>query len=277
MSSGLEHLVETVSGHLGRKGFDLAIILGSGLGGLAEQAEASEVFDYRDFSCFPETSVAGHAGRLVAGTFRSWRVLFFQGRFHLYQGLTANQVSVPVQVAHRLGCRRILLTNAVGGINRAFRPGDFMFIDDHINLLGDNPLRGFADQPFVDLSDLYSRQFFAPLEAFAQGRGIGLHRGVLAALQGPSYETPAEIRMLRLLGADAVSMSTVPEAIMARYLDMEVVGLSFVSNIAAGLGKSPLDHEDVLAAGFRGAASFAELVGHLADLWQKRTTCSNHA
>jgi len=262
IAEGLRH-------RLGTGPFDLAVVLGSGLGSLADQAEAAVHVDYRDLPGFSHVQIEGHAGRLVAGHFQGWKVLFFQGRYHLYQGFDARQVALPVRVANALGCRRLLLTNAVGGINSTFKPGDFMLIEDHLNLMGDNPLRGEPRHPFIDLSSLYLQTLFDPLQNFARQQGIALHRGVLAALMGPSYETPAEIRMLRRLGADAVSMSTVPEAIMGKYLGMEVVGLSLVSNIAAGLASAPLDHQDVLQTGSRGAGDFNSLARQLVQLWQQ--------
>jgi purine-nucleoside phosphorylase len=256
----------------GEEPFALAVVLGSGLGALAEQADLLGVFPYAGFAAFPSSQVAGHAGRLLAGTLEGRRLLFFQGRHHIYEGHSALQVAVSARIAHELGCRKLLLTNAAGGVNREFLPGDFMLISDHLNLLGDNPLRGEREKPFIDLAALYRQEFFSDLLAFARQQDIRLHRGVLAALPGPSYETPAEIRALRLLGADAVSMSTVPEAIMAHYLGLEVVGLSLISNAAAGLTSSPLSHEDVLASGQRSASQLARLVRRLIALWLPQAT-----
>lgn len=268
MAEGFDVLKEAVQLRLGKEPFDLAVVLGSGLGGAAENLEGGQAFPYGDYACFPRTELAGHAGRLLAGNLHGWRVLVFQGRFHLYQGLDARQVCAPVQLAKLLGCRFLLLTNAVGGIRQDLLPGHFMAISDHINLLGDNPLRGQPDNPFLDLSQLYDQQHYAALQTFARQRGIGFAQGVLAALPGPSYETPAEIRALGLLGADVVSMSTVPEAIMGKYLGMRVAGLSYVANRAAGLSSSPLSHQEVLAVGRDGAASLAELIRQLILLWQ---------
>ncbi len=272
MEESLDQMLAAVRGEVGDSPWELAVVLGSGLGGLVDQASPIAVFEYRDFDCFPRGSVAGHAGRLVAATLEGRRVLLFQGRFHLYQGLNAWQVALPVRLAHRLGCRQLLLTNAVGGINPAYRPGDFMAISDHINLLGDNPLRGLEDNPFVDLSSVYDLGFYEELSRFAKQQGIGLHQGVLAALSGPCYETPAEIRMLQRFGADVVSMSTVPEAIMAKYLKMAVAGLSFVSNAAAGISENPLDHQDVLAAGQRGSSHFSLLARQIVRSWSSSAT-----
>jgi purine-nucleoside phosphorylase len=261
-------IAEFLGQRLGAADFDMAVILGSGWGSLADQAEAAVYVEYRDIPGFSHVQIEGHAGRLVAGRFHGWKVLFFQGRYHLYQGFDACQVTLPVRVAAALGCRRLLLTNAAGGINGAYRVGDFMYIEDHLNLTGDNPLRGEPLHPFVDLCGLYRQSFFAPLQSFAHQQGVTLHRGVLAALMGPSYETPAEIRMLQRLGADAVSMSTVPEGIMGRYLGMEVVALSLIANLAAGLSPGRLDHQDVLRSGASGAANFLELTRRLMHLWQ---------
>jgi purine-nucleoside phosphorylase len=263
----IQDVAEAVRRQAGAEPFALAVVLGSGLGTLVEEADPLGVFPMPGLLPSSAHQVAGHAGRLVAGTLDGRRLLFFQGRHHLYEGLTARQVAMPVRIAHELGCRRLLLTNAAGGVNEEFRPGDFMLIADHLNLLGDNPLRGERRDPFVDLSTLNRQEFFPSLLEFARQQNIRLHRGVLAALPGPSYETPAEIRALRMLGADAVSMSTVPEAIMGRYLGLEVAGLSLIANAGAGLASAPLSHEEVLASGQRGAFQLALLVRRLIALW----------
>ncbi|MDY0270503.1 purine-nucleoside phosphorylase [Trichloromonas sp.] len=260
---------EILAQRLGGEVFDLAVVLGSGWGVLADQAESAVFVDYREIPGFSHVRVEGHAGRLVAGRFQGWKVLFFQGRYHLYQGFDARQVALPVRLAAALGCRRLLLTNAVGGINPAFQVGDFMYLEDHLNLLGDNPLRGEPLHPFVDLCGLYRQEFYLPLREQLQDKGITLHRGVLAAMPGPSYETPAEIHMLHRLGADVVSMSTVPEAIMGRYLGMEVVALSLIANLAAGLSPTPLSHDEVLRAGSDGARRLLDLGYGLMSLWQE--------
>jgi purine-nucleoside phosphorylase len=260
-------MVAAVRDHLGSAPFDLAIILGSGLGQVAADVKDATTWKYDAFSCFPPGTVAGHAGQLTAGTLHGRRALVFQGRFHVYQGLSAWQASVPVRLSHALGCARMLLTNAVGGIHSELLPGHFMFVSDHLNLLGDNPLRGLSGDTFIDLSSLYRNELFPSLQSEALSRGIPLHRGVLAAVPGPSYETPAEVRALKLLGADAVGMSLVPEAIMAGYLQMEVVGLSFTANRAAGLDTQCLCHEEVLARGRLGAADLSGLVEGLCRLW----------
>jgi purine-nucleoside phosphorylase len=247
--------------------FDIAVVLGSGLGTVAETLENSVILPYPDLVCLPRGQIAGHAGRLVVGDMGGRRLLFFQGRFHCYQGYNARQVSAQVRLAHALDCRRLVLTNAAGGVDPNLSPGDFLFVNDHLNLLGDNPLKGETIDPFIDLTRLYADRFYDPLRVFAAERGIGLSRGVLAAVSGPSYETPAEVRALGLLGAAAVSMSTVPEAIMAGYLGMEVVALSFIANRAAGLEARKLTHLEVLQAGEEGAENLGQLLTELVRLW----------
>ena len=242
--------------------FDLAVVLGSGWSKAAQIGEGLASFDYRDWPCFPAGQVAGHAGRLEARQVASRNILFFVGRFHCYQGLNAFQAALPVRLAAALGCPRLLLTCATGGINSAYRPGDFMLVEDHINLLGDNPLRGLPGGTFVDLTGTYHCEIYDRLPASGGGRFV-LHRGVLAAMPGPSYETPAEVRFLGAAGADAVSMSTIPEAIMARALGMQVAAVAFIANMAAGLSRTALSHDDVLAC----SAAHAHLFSSLIDLF----------
>lgn len=251
----------------GGRPFDLAVILGSGLGALAEQVAGSS-FSYHDLG-LPATAVQGHPGRLVAGQLGDSRLLVWAGRSHLYEGYTAQQVTVPVQVSQALGCRRLLLTCAAGGIHDDFLPGDVMYVADHLNFLGDNPLRGRNPSAFIDLSTLYQQSCHDHLADWAAISGMRLQRGVLAALPGPSYETPAEIRALRTLGADAVSMSTIPEAIQGAALGMQVIALAFIANRAAGLSPAPLQHQEVLAAGTAGAPGFTAMLQQLIDFWMK--------
>ncbi len=211
--------------------------------------------------------MSGHGGRLVLGELGGKRVALFQGRFHLYEGYTARKASISVRLAHALGCRRILLSCAAGGVRAGFQPGDFMIVEDHLNLMGDNPLRGEREAPFVDLTGLYRHDVGRQLQTVAEKEKIRIHRGVLAALVGPSYETPAEIRMVERLGGDAVSMSIVPEAIMARYLGIEVCAIAFISNLAAGRSSEILDHRDVLARGRQGGRHFCALACRLLENW----------
>ncbi len=224
------------------------LVLGSGFGAIVEQLTDFIAIDYTELPGFPLTRVAGHAGRLYVGRLFDCSVLVWSGRYHVYEGYSAWQVTAPVRVAAELDTTRILLTNAVGGIKDGMQPGDFMQVTDHLNLTGQNPLIGRPDAGFPDLHDLYHAPSLPLAEAALLNGGANLWRGTLAWMSGPSYETPAEIRMLEMLGADAVSMSTVPEAIVGRYLGLRVSALSFVANRAAGKSPQPLTHEDVLAA-----------------------------
>lgn len=267
MKEEFPDLVAKVRAVAGDASFDLAIILGSGLGEVACLIAAIAEWSYSDCPGLLAPGVDGHVGKLVAGTIGSCRVLCFVGRSHLYEGRSAREVTAPVRAAHDLGCRKLLLTNAAGGIHPAFQAGDFMYIADHLNLLGDNPLRGETRKAFIDLTDLYQQSFFPFLAAYALDGPTRLHRGVLAACLGPSYETPSEIKALERLGADAVSMSTVPEAIMGRYLGMEIVGFCLIANRAAGLGNKSLHHREVLATANKAAGELAGLVGELLRWW----------
>ncbi|MEZ4600341.1 MAG: purine-nucleoside phosphorylase [Syntrophotaleaceae bacterium] len=267
MDEGLRESCRVIAGQCGEDPFDLAVVLGSGLGKAIQGIEDPVVVPYTELDCLPRQLVAGHAGQLVTGHLHGRRLLCFLGRFHCYQGCSARQASIQIRLAHALGCPRVLLTNAAGGIDPGLAPGDFLFVTDHINLLGDNPLRGETVDPFIDLTGLYPQHYFERLKIYATERGIGLRQGVLAAVAGPSYETPAEVRALALLGAAAVSMSTIPEAIMAGYLGIEPVALSFIANRAAGLGGRKLTHQDVLQAGEKGARDLALLFEEMVRLW----------
>lgn len=263
MFPDLDPAVGLVRHHAGKLIFDYAVILGSGLGEVANIADLEGQVAYQDLPGFGCETVPGHAGRLCWGQVNERRVLFFLGRFHLYQGLLASQVVAPVLLAEQLGCRNILLTNASGAINPDFAPGDPVFVTDHINLTGENPLRGISPPPFLDLTSLYHRERYQSMRSSLKCSGVKLHEGVLAALPGPTYETPAEIRMLRTLGADLVSMSTVHEALVAYYYGMSVTAVSVVSNPAAGLSGVPLDHHDVLDTSQRAVGSVQEILKYL--------------
>lgn len=240
-----------------------ALILGSGLGRLAARIDARLDLPFHEVPGFPETTVHGHSGRVVAGTLDGIPVLAFAGRWHLYEGYGPAAAALPVRVAHALGARTLFVSNAAGGIRRSLRAGDLMVIRDHINFMWRNPRAGPVaahETRFPDMSAPYDPALVAELRAAAASIGIALGEGVYAAVVGPSYETPAEIRMLERLGADAVGMSTVPEVIAARALGLRVAGVSLITNPAAGLGGAPLDHAEVLAAGERAAADFERLV-----------------
>jgi purine-nucleoside phosphorylase len=241
----------------------LAIILGSGLGQLAEQIERAVNIPYADIPGFPPSTVVGHAGRLVVGAIEGCDVLALSGRFHLYEGHDAAIAGLPVRVAHALGARALFVSNAAGGVRTTFNPGDLMLIDDHINLMWRNPLIGpvvDGDERFPDMSAPYDRQLLAILREVALDAGIPVQEGVYAAMLGPSYETPAEVRMLRWMGADAVGMSTIPEVLTARAVGMRVAGVSCITNHAAGMTDQPLSHHEVIEIADRVKDSFERLV-----------------
>ena len=238
-------------------------MLGSGLGALAETVREARRVPYARIPGFPEPGVAGHTGQLVAGTLAGVAVLVQQGRFHLYEGHSAATAALPVRVFHRLGVTTLVVTNAAGGLRPTFEAGSLMLIADHINLMWRNPLFGPVEPGegrFPDMSDPYDTDLRALARDAARATKIPLEEGVYAGLLGPSYETPAEIRMLQRLGADAVGMSTVPEVIAARARAMRVLGFSMITNLAAGLSAEKISHEDVLAMGKRVAGDLAKLI-----------------
>ena len=239
-------------------------MLGSGLGPFADRLREPFAVAYADIPHFPAAQVIGHAGRLVGGLAGGKRVLALSGRAHFYEGHDLRTVTFAVRVLSRLGIRTLILTNAAGGINTALREGGLLIIDDHINLMGANPLMGPHDDRlgprFPDMSEVYSRRLRALADEAARAVGLAVHHGVYIAVHGPSYETPAEIRAFRTLGADAVGMSTVPEAIVARQMNMEVLGVSCITNMAAGVLPRPLDHDEVLAVTRRVRDDFIALL-----------------
>lgn len=241
----------------------IAVILGSGLGQLADRIERATNIPYADIPGFPVSTVAGHAGRLVAGSIESCDVIALSGRFHLYEGHSAATAGLPVRVAHALGARVLFVSNAAGGVRATLRPGDLMIIEDHINLMWRNPLIGpvvEGDERFPDMSEPYDGELRGILRDVALDTGIPVMEGVYAGLLGPSYETPAEVRMLRWMGADAVGMSTVPEVLTARAMGMRVAGVSCITNHAAGMTTQPLSHDEVLEVGVRVQEAFEKLV-----------------
>jgi purine-nucleoside phosphorylase len=250
----------------------VAIVLGSGLGAFAQDLTDATEIPYGEIPGFARSTVEGHAGRLVIGKAGDVTVAAMQGRFHFYEGYSLQEVTFPIRVLKLLGVNTLMLTNAAGALNTELTPGSLMVISDHLNLLGDNPLRGQNDDRFgprfPDLSSVYSRELQDLVISEANAMGIEVRRGVYAALSGPSYETPAEIHMMRTLGADVVGMSTVPEAIVARHMDMRVVGISCITNLAAGVSDEPIDHSQVMAIGERVREEFTTLlrrvVGRLA-------------
>jgi purine-nucleoside phosphorylase len=245
---------------------DIAVVLGSGLGAFAETLEKRVIIPYEDIPDFVRSTVEGHSGRLVVGTLPSStiNVAVMQGRFHYYEGYSLEEVTLPIRAFGAMGVKKLVLTNAAGSINQNFDAGEFMLISDHINLMMVSPLRGRHDnrlgERFPDMTQVYSRAYRQIAQEVASELGMQLHAGVYMALQGPNYETPAEIMMMRMLGADAVGMSTVPEAIVARQMGMNVLGISLITNAAAGILEGPISHEEVMQMGQRVSREFCQLL-----------------
>jgi len=253
---------------LGAHAPDVAIVLGSGLGGLAARIEQPVVVPFRDVPGFPAATVVGHAGNLLVGRLAGRTVVALAGRFHMYEGHDATLAGFPVRVFAALGARTLVVSNAAGGIRRTFRPGDLMLIADHLNLMCRSPLIGAlepGDLRFPDMSTPYDPALRALASAVAGEQGLALQVGVYAGLLGPSYETPAEVRMLSTLGADAVGMSTVPEVLVARAVGMRVLGISCITNLACGLSADVLSHDEVLQATRAVAARFERLVAGVVE------------
>lgn len=242
----------------------VALVLGSGLGDYADSLESPTVIPFREIPGFATSSVSGHASNLVVGRKHGLAVVAMQGRVHAYEGNSVDRVVFPLRTMWQLGARTLVVTNAAGGVNRGYRPGDLMLISDHINLSGLNPLVGendarFGDR-FPDMSDAYTSRLRSRVKDAAARAGIALREGVYVGVMGPSYETPAEIRMFQTLGADAVGMSTVGEVIAARHLGMEIVGVSCITNLAAGLGHEALNHDEVKDTATRVKGQFVGLL-----------------
>ncbi|MBI5058580.1 purine-nucleoside phosphorylase [candidate division KSB1 bacterium] len=242
---------------------DVALILGSGLGKFADTLEDARAVSTRDLPGYPQSTVAGHAGRIIVGNVGATRVMAFQGRVHVYEGYAPEVVVTPVRLAHVLGIRTLIVTNAAGSFTPRFAPGDLLLIEDHINLQFRNPLLGLWDEGVrcPDVCQFYDQELIELAERVALREQIPLKRGTLAALTGPTYETKAEARMLARLGADAGCMSTVPEVIMATALGMRVLGISCVTNFSAAIPGSVLDHEHVQRVAERASEKFQRLVG----------------
>ncbi|MBR1408459.1 MAG: purine-nucleoside phosphorylase [Clostridia bacterium] len=241
-----------------------AVILGSGLGSIADQLEDRELLPYADIPGFPKSDVSGHAARFVFGTLNGRPIVAMQGRFHYYEGLSMCRLSLPIYVLKQLGVEKIVVTNACGGINPAFSPGDLMLITDHINFAGNNPLIGSNDERFgprfPDMTEVYDPSLNDLARRAAGSLSIPLREGVYAFFTGPCYETAAEIRAYHILGADAIGMSTVPEAIAANYLGMKVLGIACITNMATGIAKTPHSHEEVLAIASASSRVFCRLL-----------------
>lgn len=242
----------------------VALILGSGLGDLAEQIEMVSSIDYADIDGFPKSTVAGHKGRFVLGYIEKTPVVIMQGRVHYYEGYTMEDVVLPIRLMHAMGAETLFLTNAAGGLGNGFQCGDLMLITDHIACFVPNPLLGENEDAFgtrfPDMSEVYDNDLQKVILSASKELDIDMKQGVYLQLTGPSYETPAEIRMCKALGASAVGMSTAVEAIVANHMKMKICGISFISNLAAGINETPLCHEEVKAAADAVAPKFQALV-----------------
>jgi purine-nucleoside phosphorylase len=258
-----EHAARTIRARVKQEP-RVAVVLGSGLGGFADDFEDAVTIPYEDIPGFVSSTVQGHAGRLVVGRIDQVPILAMQGRVHYYEGYSMEEVTFAIRTFKLLGVKTLLLTNAAGGINVQLSQGALMVISDHLNLMGVNPLRGANDERFgprfPDMSAVYSPALQEIVVEEARALGIELRRGIYAALSGPNYETPSEIHLLRNCGADAVGMSTVPEAIVARQMDMEVLGISCITNMASGISDEPINHDEVMETGNRVRSTFTQLL-----------------
>ena len=252
----------------------IAVVLGSGLGGFADDFEEAVSIPYDDIPGFKRSTVEGHTGQLVVGKVDAVPILAMKGRMHYYEGYSLEEVTFPMRAFKLLGIKTVILTNAAGGINVELQQGALMVLSDHLNLMGANPLRGPNDDRFgprfPDMSTVYSPELQELVVEEAKAIGVEVRRGIYGALTGPSYETPAEILMLRILGADAVGMSTVPEAIVARHMGLEVLGISCITNMAAGLSDVPINHEEVMEIGNRVRGTFTELLRKVVSAISRR-------
>lgn len=258
-----EHAANTIRARLAPEA-RVALVLGSGLGGFADEFDQAVKMPYQEIPGFKSSTAQGHAGLLVYGKVDGVPVLGMQGRVHFYEGYSLEEVTFPIRTFKLLGVDTLILTNASGGLNVQLNQGDLMAISDHLNLMGVNPLRGPNDERFgprfPDMSEVYSRELQELVIEQARDLDLTIRRGVYAGLAGPSYETPAEIHMLRTLGVDAVGMSTVPEAIVARHMSMNVLGISCITNMAAGISEQPINHEEVMETGERVREKFTQLL-----------------
>lgn len=257
---------ETVN-FLQNKGFlniDFAIVLGSGLGGLTDDIAVEKELEYRDIPNFPTTSVSGHKGKLILGKLSGKRVIVMQGRFHYYEGWPMQKVTFPIRVFNFLEIKKLIVSNASGGVNPNFSVGDIMVITDHINLMPEHPLRGKYDKKFgprfVDMHEPYNRKMIAQLRTTAKNLKIDIKEGVYLALQGPTFETPAEYNMIRSLGADAVGMSTVPEVIVARQMDMDCLGISVITDLGGADNIQPVSHAEVQKVAYASGKKMTKMV-----------------
>ena len=245
---------------------EIGIILGSGLGDFADEFE-SIIIPYNYIPGFEKSNVQGHKGQLVFAQINGKKVVMMQGRYHFYEGYSMQTVTFPVKVMKKLGVKTLIITNAAGAVTPEFTPGDLMLITDHINFMGTNPLIGKNDETlgtrFPDMSEVYSKELILKAEEIAQKLNINYQKGVYAATTGPSYETPSEVKMFRMLGANAVGMSTAPEAIVANYCGLKILGISCLTNYASGVSETPLNHQEVIDTANRVKESFKNLLSEI--------------
>lgn len=272
----LNESADFIKARIGEEKVEIAIVLGSGLGDLAEEVEDAVYIDYHDIPHFPVSTVKGHKGRLVVGRLMNRRVMCMQGRFHYYEGYSMDEVVYPMRTMFTLGIKSLFLTNAAGCVNTAWKPGDLMLITDHIKLIADNPCRGanhdaLGDR-FFDMTRAYDPDLLSIARKASKKTGIDTKEGVYMLFTGPSFESKAEVRFARMAGADAVGMSTVPEAIAASQMRMHVLGISCLTNMAAGILDQPLNHEEVIETGNRVKNSFTRLVKEIVATWPKSMT-----
>ncbi len=255
--------VEYIINNIGDFTPEIGIILGSGLGDFADKFN-SIVLPYNEIEGFKSSNIQGHKGQLVFAEIFGKKVVMMQGRYHFYEGYSMQTVTFPVKVMKKLGVKTLIITNAAGAVSKNYTPGEIMFITDHINFMGTNPLIGSNDETlgtrFPDMSEIYNKDLIQTAMKSAEKLGINYHQGVYAATTGPSYETPAEINMYRLVGANAVGMSTVPEAIVANYCGMKVLGISCITNYAAGVADTPLNHQEVIDTANKVKENFQNLL-----------------
>lgn len=272
----LSESAEYIRSKAGDEKIEIGLVLGSGLGDLAEEIEGAVYIDYHDIPHFPVSTVPGHKGRLVIGKLEGRRVLCMQGRFHYYEGWTMQDCVYPIRTMNALGIKSLFLTNAAGCVNTAWSQGDLMIITDHIKLIQDNPLRGMnADTlgpRFFDMTTAYDPELVEVAKAASAATGVETREGVYMLFTGPSFETKAEVRFARIAGADAVGMSTVPEAIAASHMRMHTMGISCLTNMAAGILDQPLNHEEVIETGNMVKAKFTKLVREIVRVWPKSKT-----
>ena len=268
MNEVIERAVEILS-PLCKKNCKIGLILGSGLGGYAEKIENKRFVEYGDLPGFPQSRVEGHKGRFVIGELFGKTVICMQGRFHYYEGYPQSQIAIAVRVMKRLGVEKLLLTNAAGGVNLEFAPGDLMLISDHINFSGSHPLIGENDESFgprfPDQTNVYDRDLRAEVRTAAKSAGVPLQEGVYMMFSGPTFESPAEIVFARTIGASAVGMSTVPEAIAAAHCGIKTIGISLITNMAAGILNQPLSHEEVQETAAVASEKFTKLVDRIIE------------